>query len=51
MIDFEPTETQRQFISTAREFGKEVLEPAELRKEVMETAEAVREVYMKKRKK
>jgi len=29
MIDFEPTETQRQFISTAREFGKEVMEPAE----------------------
>ena len=30
MIDFEPTETQRHIVETAREFGKEVVQPAEV---------------------
>lgn len=29
MIDFEPTETQKMIVDTAREFGREVLHPAE----------------------
>jgi len=29
MIDFEPTETQNLIVNTAREFGRDVLEPAE----------------------
>lgn len=31
MIDFEPTETQQMIVETAREFGREVLQPAEVR--------------------
>jgi hypothetical protein len=30
MIDFEPTETQAAIVATAHEFGKNVLQPAEL---------------------
>jgi len=30
MIDFEPNETQRQMVETARKFGEEVLRPAEI---------------------
>jgi alkylation response protein AidB-like acyl-CoA dehydrogenase len=30
MIDFEQTQIQRQLVQTAREFGKEVLQPAEI---------------------
>lgn len=30
MVDFAPTETQRQIVETARQFGKEVLQPAEI---------------------
>jgi len=29
MIDFEPTDTQKQIVKTAAEFGREVLGPAE----------------------
>jgi alkylation response protein AidB-like acyl-CoA dehydrogenase len=29
MIDFEPTETQRMIVETARDFGREVMQPAE----------------------
>jgi len=31
MVDFEMTDAQRQIVSTAREFGKEVLEPVEVK--------------------
>jgi len=30
MIDFQPTDTQKQIVETARKFGKEVLQPAEI---------------------
>jgi hypothetical protein len=29
MIDFEPTETQNMIVETAREFGREMMQPAE----------------------
>ena len=41
MVDFEMTEAQRQIVSTARDFGKEVLLPAETRLDLIQEPEAV----------
>ncbi len=40
MIDFEPTETQKQITGTAREFGKGVLQPVETELDRMEPEQA-----------
>jgi alkylation response protein AidB-like acyl-CoA dehydrogenase len=41
MVDFELTEAQRQIVSTAREFGREVLLPAETKLDLLAEPEAV----------
>ncbi|MBN2494841.1 MAG: acyl-CoA dehydrogenase family protein [Deltaproteobacteria bacterium] len=35
MIDFEPTDTQRMIVETARDFGREVMQPAERKLDLM----------------
>jgi alkylation response protein AidB-like acyl-CoA dehydrogenase len=35
MIDFEPTETQNMIVKTARDFGREVMQPAERKLDLM----------------
>jgi len=41
MIDFEMTEAQKQIVATARDFGKEILMPAETRLDLLSEPEAV----------
>lgn len=41
MIDFELTETQRQLVDTARDFGREVIQPAEIALDRMADPEEV----------
>jgi alkylation response protein AidB-like acyl-CoA dehydrogenase len=41
MVDFEMTESQKQIVSTARDFGKEILQPAETKLDLMQEPEDV----------
>jgi len=41
MVDFQVSDSQRQIVATAREFGKEVLEPAEVKLDLVAEPEAV----------
>jgi len=41
MVDFEMTEAQRQIVSTARDFGREILMPAETKLDLLSEPEAV----------
>jgi len=41
MVDFEITEAQRQIVATARDFGKEILQPAETQLDLLQDPEKV----------
>jgi len=41
MVDFEITEAQRQIVATARDFGKEILQPAEIKLDLLQDPEEV----------